>query len=193
MVLYRNFEIASDVAYKERKIRGFLHLYNGQEAICAGMESELTKEQHDFQSSLSNRPRNFRRYLRLSTDRKEVRTNSRRVVPGRILAGESVSKLHAEYEIQRSVLYRWRAAYRKDGASGLQRAIGRPPGVPNPAPKPRASEEERLRRQVAELERKVGQQALHLDFLQRAFKRVKESGQKTGSTGAAASTKRHGK
>lgn len=111
----------------------------------------------------------------------------------RMLAGESVTKLHLEFQIKRSVLYRWRDAYRKDGAAGLQRAIGRPPGVPNPAPKPRGTEEERLRRQVAELERKVGQQALHLDFLQRAFKRVKQSSQTSGSTGAAASTTRHGK
>lgn len=111
----------------------------------------------------------------------------------RMLAGESVTKLHLEFQIKRSVLYRWRDAYRKEGAAGLQRAIGRPPGVPNPAPQPRATEEERLRQQVAELERKVGQQALHLDFLQRAFKRVKQSSQTSGSTGAAASTTRHGK
>ena len=111
----------------------------------------------------------------------------------RMLAGESVTKLHREFQIKRSVLYRWRDAYRKDGAAGLQRAIGRPPGVPNPAPKPRATEVERLRQQVAELERKVGQQALHLDFLQRAFKRVNQSSQTSGSTGAAASTTRHGK
>jgi len=44
MVLFRRFETASDVAYKERKIRGFLHLYNGQESVCAGMESQLTRE-----------------------------------------------------------------------------------------------------------------------------------------------------
>jgi transposase-like protein len=129
----------------------------------------------------------------MSLKRREFSPEFRIGVAQRIVAGESVTKLHAEYEIQRSVLYRWRDAYRKDGAGGLQRAIGRPPGVPNPAPKPRATEEERLRQQVAELERKVGQQALHLDFLQRAFKRVKESGQTSGSAGAAASTKRHGK
>jgi pyruvate dehydrogenase E1 component alpha subunit len=42
--LFRKFEIAADNAYKERKIRGFLHLYNGQEAVCQGMESEITKD-----------------------------------------------------------------------------------------------------------------------------------------------------
>jgi transposase len=119
-------------------------------------------------------------------------------VAARILAGESVTAVHTEFQIKRSVLYRWRDAYRKEGAAGLQRAAGRPPGVPNPAPKPRASEEERLRQQVAELERKVGQQAVHLDFFKRAFKRVAsdqatESSQNSGTTGAAASTGRSAK
>ena len=113
-------------------------------------------------------------------------------VAQRILSGESVSKLHQELQIKRSVLYRWRDRYRQEGAAGLERGMGRPPGVPNPAAKPGVSEEERLRRQVAELERKVGQQALQLDFLQRAFKRVKESSHNSGSTGATASTRRSG-
>ena len=51
----------------------------------------------------------------------------------RIERGESVSKLHHELEIKRSVLYRWRDALRKEGAAGLARAVGRPPGVRNPA------------------------------------------------------------
>ena len=114
-------------------------------------------------------------------------------VAKRIVAGESVTKIHNEFAIKRSMLYRWRDAYRKDGAAGLERAVGRPPGTPNPEPKRRGTEEERLRQRVAELERKVGQQALHLDFFQRAFKRVKESSQQNASAGAAASTKRHGK
>lgn len=30
MTLMRRMEIAADVAYKQQKIKGFLHLYNGQ-------------------------------------------------------------------------------------------------------------------------------------------------------------------
>ena len=107
----------------------------------------------------------------------------------RILNGESVSALRQEVQINRSVLYRWRDAYRKDGAAGLQRPVGRPPGVPNP-PRPVASPEEVVARRVAELERKIGQQALDLDFLRRAFKRVKESRRKNTADGATASTER---
>ena len=111
----------------------------------------------------------------------------------RILQGESVSKLHHELDIKRSMLYRWRDTYRKEGAAGLARAVGRPPGTANPAPKPGASAEEALRQQIAALERKIGQQAVQLDFFKRAFKRVKESSQASGSAGATASTRRSGK
>jgi transposase len=114
-------------------------------------------------------------------------------VAKRIVDGESVSKLHQELQIKRSVLYRWRDRYRKEGAAGLALPIGRPPGVPNPTiQKAGISQEEALRGQVAELERKIGQQTLQLDFFKRAFKRVKESRPSNGSTGATASTRRSG-
>ena len=110
-------------------------------------------------------------------------------VAQRILKGESVTALHCEVQIKRSVLYRWRDAYRQDGVAGLQRPVGRPPGTPNP-PRPVASPEEAAARRVVELERKIGQQALDIDFLRRAFKRVKESRRKSTETGGTASTGR---
>jgi transposase len=110
-------------------------------------------------------------------------------VAQRILNGESVSAIHNEFQIKRSVLYRWRDAYRKDGAAGLRGSPGRPPGIPNP-PRSAANPEEAAARRVAELERKIGQQALDLDFLRRAFKRVKESRRNNDSSGATASTER---
>ena len=109
----------------------------------------------------------------------------------RILNGESVSALHHELQIKRSVLYRWREAYRQEGVAGLQRVRGCPPGVPNP-PRPAAGPEGAAARRIAELERKVGQQALDLDFFRRAFKRVKESRRKPAELGATASTPRSG-
>jgi len=46
MTLMRRVEMAADVMYKSQKIRGFLHLYDGQEAIASGIESELTAQDH---------------------------------------------------------------------------------------------------------------------------------------------------
>jgi len=119
-------------------------------------------------------------------------TEFRVQVAQRIDQGESVSKLRYELDIKRSVLYRWRDRYRAEGAAGLERRAGRPPGVSNPAPRPGTTAEEALRQQIAALERKVGQQALQLDFFKGAFKRVKESNQAQGSAGKTASTRRSG-
>jgi transposase len=111
-------------------------------------------------------------------------------VAQRIAAGESVSKLRRELDIRRSVLYRWRSRYREEGAAGLQLTVG---GQSSHAATARPvnagiTEEERLRQQVAELERKIGQQSMQLDFFKRAFKRVKGSRQSSKNSGETAST-----
>mmetsp|Transcript_8645 Transcript_8645/g.11897 ORF Transcript_8645/g.11897 Transcript_8645/m.11897 type:complete len:387 (+) Transcript_8645:52-1212(+) len=41
MSLYRRFEIMADTLYKQRLIRGFCHLYDGQEAIITGMDAAV--------------------------------------------------------------------------------------------------------------------------------------------------------
>lgn len=46
MNMVRRMEIAADGLYKQKQIRGFLHLYNGQEAVASGLESALTPEDH---------------------------------------------------------------------------------------------------------------------------------------------------
>ena len=101
----------------------------------------------------------------------------------RMMAGEPVARLSRQVKVKREMLYRWRDAYRKQGAAGLQRPQGRPRQRPEPG---RPAAEARLR----ELERKVGQQALVIDFLQRACKRVKELRRPSQGSGATASMER---
>ena len=48
----------------------------------------------------------------------------------RLLAGESGTALSRELDVKRSVLYRWRDAYRAEGMGGLSRQRGRPGPTP---------------------------------------------------------------
>jgi transposase-like protein len=101
----------------------------------------------------------------------------------RMLAGEPVARLSREVKVKREMLYRWRDAYRKHGRVGLERPPGRP--------RKKAEEgEPATAARLRELERKVGQQALVIDFLQRACKRVKELRQESKGPGATASMER---
>ena len=111
-------------------------------------------------------------------------------VARRILNGESVSALSNELKIKRSVLYRWRDAYREQGAAGLNRAIGRPPGGTTKATPKAGSGPTAADQRIAKLEQRLGKMALENDFLERAFKRVKEARSKSNAPGEARCTEK---
>ncbi|MGH9581522.1 MAG: transposase [Bryobacteraceae bacterium] len=113
----------------------------------------------------------------------------------RMLNGESISALSAELKIKRSVLYRWRDRYRKEGAGGFSRPVGRPPGRGGGvlASKDRVEKDPvpaSAARRIAELERRLGQLALENDFLERAFKRVKEAHSNNNAPGEVPCTEK---
>jgi transposase len=60
------------------------------------------------------------------------------------------------------------------------------PRMPAPTPPDELS---RAQRRIAELERKVGQQQVDLDFFQQALRHVREAGRPTGAPGGTASTR----
>jgi transposase len=121
----------------------------------------------------------------------------------RMQGGESVSALARELRMTRKDLYAWRDRFQAGGPEAL-RGRGRPPkteaaslaasgtSAKGPADTP-AAELEAARKRIAELERKVGQQLLDLDFFQRALRHVgapRRPGTKPGVTGSTKSSKR---
>ncbi len=96
----------------------------------------------------------------------------------RVRAGESVSAVAQELGIRRKRLYVWKDRYAELGEAGLEQRRG---GRPRKATPAAGSGSEAMvgrgellaaRRRIAELERKVGQQELELDFFGEALRRI---------------------
>jgi transposase len=126
-----------------------------------------------------------------------VRTFSRAFklkVIERMDAGENVSALSRELRVKREVLYRWRSLYRSGGKERLRERPGRPTIAEAEAlaaargPSAKAADLAEARRQIAELERKIGRQQLDLDFFKGALRHIEASRQPKERPGVTASS-----
>jgi transposase-like protein len=97
----------------------------------------------------------------------------------------SIPKLSEDLGVHNSQLYRWLRIYEEEGEEGL--VTRGPGGRPSRTPLLPSPTEPEAR--IAELQCKIGQMAMDVDFLKRAFRRVKESKPGNSGSGATASTK----
>ena len=110
----------------------------------------------------------------------------------RVLAGEGPMALSRELQVERRTLYNWRRALRAGGPEALRpRARGRPAkpvsaGGQAPAPIPPLNDLAAAKQRIAELERKIGQQQLELDFFQQALRQVRVTRRPSDGPGARA-------
>ncbi|MBB4245042.1 MULTISPECIES: helix-turn-helix domain-containing protein [Rhizobium] len=116
----------------------------------------------------------------------------------RMEAGETVSKLADEVGISRQRLYEWRDHLRLHGNLKSRRR-GRPArtaGVDGTAqlqsavdvPAPQEKALTKARRRIRELEQKVGQQQLDLDFFREALRHFEEDQRRSSAPGETASS-----
>jgi transposase-like protein len=112
----------------------------------------------------------------------------------RMLAGENVSALARELKVLRKDLYKWRDSFRSGGPAALRgpgrprkMAVGEPPDAIAAAP-PEA-ELTKAQQRIAELERKIGQQQVELDFFRQALRQVGEKRRASDGPGARTSTR----
>jgi len=124
----------------------------------------------------------------------------------RVLAGENVCALARSLDVSRKDLYVWRDRYRTGGVEALapQKRGPKPKGsmarmappssaAATPSPQPPTSGRivslSDATARIAELEQKVGQQALELDFFQQALRHFEKTRQPDDGLGVTASTR----
>jgi len=106
----------------------------------------------------------------------------------RMEAGEQVSALSRELGVPGGRLYGWMKLFRLGGAENLRRAR-RPRKVWGAKPPPRPAKDfAEAQERIGELERKIGQQQVELDFFQQALRQVRGAQRPSDTAGVTAST-----
>jgi transposase len=101
----------------------------------------------------------------------------------RMKTAGNVAALADELGVRRELLYRWQRKHEAGGAEALRNS-GRP------RPSAESPETQDAQRRIAELERKVGEQTVLIDFFKGALRRIEASRQGTDGPGATASSPR---
>jgi transposase-like protein len=115
----------------------------------------------------------------------------KRAAVKRMEAGESSSALSVELAVKRTKLYRWRDEVRRLGEKAFPGKSGRRSKVEMLTREPGAegaTELAQARRKIAELERKVGQQQVDLDFFKQALRHIEAAQRQSSARGATASS-----
>jgi transposase len=106
----------------------------------------------------------------------------------RMLADESVAALSRELGVPQGHLYQWCGHFRRGGVEAL-----RPACRPRKGFGVRELEPDKdvvtARKRIGELERKVGQQQLELDFFRQALRQVGEARRPSDGSGVVRSTR----
>jgi transposase len=113
----------------------------------------------------------------------------------RMIAGESTAALSRELGVPAGPMFKWCAHFRRDGAEALRPACRprRIPGTVAHSPEAKAMQVRDVttaRKRITELERKIGQQQVELDFFRQALRQVGEARQPSDRHGVSASTPR---
>jgi transposase len=103
----------------------------------------------------------------------------------RLRGGASPAALCQELQISRGRLSQWCSDYRRHGPAGLRKA-GRPRKTD--ARLIKANDFDTARKRIGELERKIGQQQIELDFFRLALRRIGEARRRSDTPGVKAST-----
>jgi transposase len=111
----------------------------------------------------------------------------------RMATTENIVGLAAELGVERRMLYNWRDHLQRGGSEALRRA-GRPSRpsaaeIGEPEPPADLNDPAAAKRRIEELERKIGQQQLDLDFFRAALRRVRDKQPMKGGSGETTSSR----
>ncbi|HEX3917087.1 MAG TPA: transposase [Caulobacteraceae bacterium] len=119
----------------------------------------------------------------MAKERRQFSREFKLMALGRLETAGNVLALAEELGVRRELLYKWHAKYASGGEAALR-------GTGRPRPSAEAPELMPAQKRIAELERKIGEQAVALDFFRGALRRIEASRGPKDGPGVTASSRR---